>query len=390
MLCRRPLLLASAVAAFGFVSVADAGNLKGTDAEDGRRKGKKSAAAQEDLQLFEGSSLFKHGERELRNCPGKATFEFHLGTDNYGFESSWALLQIDSVTKAPILGLVAGPPPNHRYPDATLLKGSMCLDPGTYVLEIFDAAKDGVCCGFGDGSYAAFINGVQFLASDPDGEEFSLEREEFDATIPTLPPTSSPIVTPPTQITLRVENLSNQQPFSPFFVMVHNDQAVPLFKMGEPPNSMLATLAELGNPNPFVNYYTNTNTTGVFSAETQGGVTQGGNTLEIKVTVSNEFNLVTIASMCENTNDCFVALNGVELMPGMILEEPGLDAGSEDNDESCASVPGPACLGEGRFASPRGEGFVQVHPGITGDGDLPADIYNWADPLMRVTVDESV
>jgi len=172
--------------------------------------------------------------------------------------------------------------------------------------------------------------------------------------------------------------------------MVHNNQIEPLFVLGKPPTDMLASLAEIGNTSPLIEYYTNTNSTGVLSAGRQGRITQGLDSLEITVTVTKEFNLVTIASMCENTNDCFVALNGVSVMPGMVFKEPGLDAGSEANDESCDSVPGPACAGGGRFGSPRGEGFVQVHPGILGVGDL-SNIYNWTNPLMRVVVmEESV
>ena len=95
----------------------------------------------------------------------------------------------------------------------------------------------------------------------------------------------------------------------------------------------------------------------------------------MKVEVSEDYPLVTIATMAINTNDCFTALNGVRLSPGMALDLPGLDAGSEENNEKCSSIPGPGCasISGDNVASDNGEGFVHVHRGIHGIGDLAAD-----------------
>lgn len=49
-------------------------------------------------------------------------------------------------------------------------------------------------------------------------------------------------------VTLKVTNLSYQQPFSPFFVMVHNSDAGPLYVPGQEASSALAILAEDGDP----------------------------------------------------------------------------------------------------------------------------------------------
>ncbi|KAL7460235.1 hypothetical protein ACHAXS_000699 [Conticribra weissflogii] len=100
--------------------------------------------------------------------------------------------------------------------------------------------------------------------------------------------------------------------------------------------------------------------------------------------------MISIAAMCENTNDCFVGLSGVNVTGGMILYEPGLDAGSEENNESCDSVPGPFCIGKGNQfdRSRNGEGFIHIHRGIVGDGDLDKSL-DWRNPMMRVVVKES-
>ena len=79
--------------------------------------------------------------------------------------------------------------------------------------------------------------------------------------------------------------------------------------------------------------------------------------------VSEDYSLVIIAKMAIISNDCFPALNVVRLYPGMVLDLPGLDAGSEENDEECNSIPGPGCasiIGD-NVISRNDEGFVRVH-----------------------------
>eukprot|EP00585_Thalassiosira_rotula_P006601 CAMPEP_0196133740 /NCGR_PEP_ID=MMETSP0910-20130528/2835_1 /TAXON_ID=49265 /ORGANISM="Thalassiosira rotula, Strain GSO102" /LENGTH=236 /DNA_ID=CAMNT_0041393491 /DNA_START=98 /DNA_END=805 /DNA_ORIENTATION=- len=179
----------------------------------------------------------------------------------------------------------------------------------------------------------------------------------------------------PTKITLNILNEAFKQPFSPFFVMIHNSDADPLYVRGQEASDALATLAENGDSTDLVSYYDGAD--GVYFAGTKGGLTLGGQTLSFMVEVTDEFPLVTIASMAVNTNDCFVALNGVPLLPGMVLDTPGLDAGSEVNNENCSSIPGPACDPDsGNVADGEGEGFVHIHRGVRGDTNLTLD-FDW-------------
>lgn len=108
----------------------------------------------------------------------------------------------------------------------------------------------------------------------------------------------------------------------------------------------------------------------------------------ISVTLSSKYPLITIATMALNTNDCFVALNSGMLSRGMIVDLPGLDAGIEENNELCTSIPGPACpTDSGNVASGKGEGFVHVHRGFFGvGGALSAADYDWQNPMMRIVV----
>lgn len=190
---------------------------------------------------------------------------------------------------------------------------------------------------------------------------------------------------------LTIINESFNQPFGPFFVMVHSSDAEPLYVRGKPASEPLALLAENGSPAELLDYYNNTMNYGVKSVASfsEGVPYFGGDNLQIEVEVSMRYPLVTIATMAINTNDCFTALNGMHLFPGQVVDVPGLDAGSEENNESCASIPGPGCadISTENVRSGNGEGFVHVHRGFFGIGDLPDADYDWRNPMMRVVVD---
>ena len=64
---------------------------------------------------------------------------------------------------------------------------------------------------------------------------------------------------------------------------------------------------------------------------------------------------------------------------------PGYDGGSEINDELCANIPGPHC-GGAAFSDDDGEGYVHIHPGIFGVGDLQASEHDWKNPIAKITV----
>jgi hypothetical protein len=62
------------------------------------------------------------------------------------------------------------------------------------------------------------------------------------------------------------------------------------------------------------------------------------------------------------------------------------DAGSETNDESCSTVPGPACGGAALSPEDDGEGFVHIHNGVHGIGGLVASVHDWRNPAARVVI----
>ena len=86
----------------------------------------------------------------------------------------------------------------------------------------------------------------------------------------------------------------------------------------------------------------------------------------------NRRSRLNLASMLLPKNDGFVAANGPRVYDRSGIKVFMLrarDAGTENNDERCASIPGPQCGGEG-FNEEAGEGFVVPHPGTHGEGDL--------------------
>jgi len=63
------------------------------------------------------------------------------------------------------------------------------------------------------------------------------------------------------------------------------------------------------------------------------------------------------------------------------------DAGSEANTESCEHIPGPPCMNPEMRVTDGAEGFVYIHPGISGEGDLTESGYDWRNPVARFVIE---
>jgi hypothetical protein len=92
--------------------------------------------------------------------------------------------------------------------------------------------------------------------------------------------------------------------------------------------------------------------------------------------------------MLVTTNDAFFALNGAEvpLVRSFEYASPAYDAGSEANNESCAFIPGPPCGKAGVRATEGAEGYVHIHAGIHGVGDLVPAERDWRNPVAKITL----
>lgn len=183
-----------------------------------------------------------------------------------------------------------------------------------------------------------------------------------------------------------VTNITLDQMFGPIMVGTHLPGAR-LYTMGMPASAGLSAVAEGGNPAPLVAEFGMNPK--VSEVATSAGPVLPGQSVTIHVMASDGANRLSLAGMLVNTNDGFVALDSVILpmTTGKAMHvAPAYDAGSEPNDELCAHIPGPACRGEGISASAGGEGYVRVHEGVHGIGNISAAQYDWRNPVAQITV----
>jgi hypothetical protein len=187
-----------------------------------------------------------------------------------------------------------------------------------------------------------------------------------------------------------VTNVTYGQIFTPLLVVAHHPR-VALFKVGQPASPQLEMLAEDGKTDPLKMLLART--PGVHGISVGGAPLPPGHSTTMRVKGHRD-DQVSLAGMLIPTNDGFVAVNGAGPFDHgtQTIWVPGYDAGTEINDESCASIPGPhmECPGGmGSGGDPGdGEGFVRIHEGIHGvdGGDFePAD-RDWRNPVAQVRI----
>jgi len=76
-----------------------------------------------------------------------------------------------------------------------------CLSPGCYTFEITDSYGDGICCGYGTGSYTVTLDGTEIKSGGAFGSSDSVEFCTDEPT-PTSAPTALPTVSSTTAPTL--------------------------------------------------------------------------------------------------------------------------------------------------------------------------------------------
>ena len=188
---------------------------------------------------------------------------------------------------------------------------------------------------------------------------------------------------------ISVTNITSGQTFTPILVLTHKKD-VKLFTPGSPATQELAMLAEGGDTGPLTMRMSMNPDVGDILTST--GLLGSGETATLSVVRSGDFKYISLAAMILPSNDGFIALNGVKVPKGnktVMYVSPAYDAGTESNDESCDHVPGPfGCdgSGEGYNDDDDAEGFVHVHSGIHGIGELDAAVYDWKNPIARIVI----
>lgn len=198
---------------------------------------------------------------------------------------------------------------------------------------------------------------------------------------------SNPVLAMDREYEVTVTNLTRGQSFTPVFAATHRP-GPHLFEVGAKASDDLAALAEGGDTAPLVATFGAD--PAVSEAKTATNSLLGpGQTVKFTVMAKRGNNyLLSLAAMLIPTNDAFVAVKELRLPSSgeTMVMVPAYDAGSEPNDELCANIPGPVCGGVGLSTGVDGEGFVHIHAGIHGSGELIAADYDWRNPVAKITV----
>jgi hypothetical protein len=186
--------------------------------------------------------------------------------------------------------------------------------------------------------------------------------------------------------TVTVTNITKGEIFTPIVVASH-PRGVKLFELGGSASPQLEMLAEAGATQPLAELL---QSAGALDVATASDVLPPGQSVTLEVAMDGRNRHVSVAAMLVPSNDAFFAVNGVAGPIGLgtlTLESPAYDAGSEDNDELCTNVPGPPfiCAGQG-YSPGGGEGYVYIHPGIQGVGDLVPAAHDWRNPVASIAI----
>lgn len=188
---------------------------------------------------------------------------------------------------------------------------------------------------------------------------------------------------------VHITNITAHELFSPALVIAH-DRSFEAFTLGAAASSALETLAESGDPSAMAEYAASSDA--VTAVATAGGLLQPGQTTVVEIDAAPG-DRITVLSMLVHTNDGFLSTTFPAVgTPNFKTASQALgmstymahvyDAGTEQNTESCADVPG--CGGS---ESPVDEvGFVHAHRGIHNVGDIIASNYDFRGPVASVKV----
>jgi len=200
---------------------------------------------------------------------------------------------------------------------------------------------------------------------------------------------------------VKVTNLTTHQPMSAPVWAVHNKK-LHLWRKGQLASSALIPIAEDAVVAPMVGYLTGNKNVFDFGVEGLGTTPPTpilpGASREFDVNSKGGARYLSMAWMLVNTNDAFTGTDSYALDQGTKKKKHGghaaafktrtlnliaYDAGSENNNQSCAFIPGPTCNSH-NVRDPSAQPIAK-HPGITG-GDIAADAWDTSSPVATVEI----
>jgi hypothetical protein len=191
-----------------------------------------------------------------------------------------------------------------------------------------------------------------------------------------------------------ITNLTKGQTFTPMLIATHAPAHL-IFAPGTQATPQLQVLAEEGATDMLAALLRGmtANVGEVVTGPPPLAGLQGPATTRSYEISSGGFSHLSLAAMLIPTNDAFVGGSSIALPLGfepLVLDLLAYDSGTEVNDETCASIPGPSfseCGGPGGGArAGRGEGAVTVHNGMHGVGAMNRALRDWRGPVARVTI----
>ncbi len=110
--------------------------------------------------------------------------------------------------------------------------------------------------------------------------------------------------------------------------------------------------------------------------------------MTVEIETKKGFRLLSAAGMLVSSNDAFFAVRGVPARSknDMAVDAVAYDSGTEHNSENCAYIPGPPCGNGGERDTDGAEGYVYIHAGIHGIGDLDPAEFDWRNPVATIMV----
>jgi hypothetical protein len=182
-----------------------------------------------------------------------------------------------------------------------------------------------------------------------------------------------------------ITNMTRGQVITPPVVISHNGD-FELFSAGSPAIPELAALAEDGDTGPLLGFLPTQ--PGVYDFTVATDPIQPGHSVTLEISTTGKFRNITAVGMLATTNDAFFAVEGVSVPKKgeKKVEANAYDSGSESNNESCAYIPGQPCGSAGIRATDEAEGYVHIHAGIHGIGDLVPATHDWRNPVAEITI----
>jgi hypothetical protein len=157
-----------------------------------------------------------------------------------------------------------------------------------------------------------------------------------------------------------------------------------VFHLGGYASDELAQVAQDAVNGPLVNLLNNSSD--VSSVVVGSGVIPPGASDTYNISAEGNYVKLSMVTMLVNTNDGFTGTDKLQLPQtgSKTYYLRSYDAGSEENTELAAHIPGPCCGNP--FAGNATIEKIKFHPGILGIGDLDPSAYGWDEPVAKLTI----